>query len=212
MADSSSIEDLKIGTREHQEFFNMKEQERLDSFAQAIRDKYGPESEETLMAATRNVLLGRMANNILSFMEVVVDKYGTEALDIIGEGNRRMWYERSKEIIEKLGIKEKDASAAMKVLTFAHRDLGEVVEDTPKKAARHERYCTHWQKWGTRGCCLISNSSCRGMCDAVNPDLVVKHEKLISEGDEYCRIVFELEEPGEVPPKGERDWFSRVVR
>ncbi len=52
------------------------------------------------------------------------------------------------------------------------------------------------------------------MCDAVNPDLVVKHEKLMADGDDCCLIAFELEEGGIDTPVSQRkrDWLSRAVR
>ena len=91
-------------------------------------------------------------------------------------------------------IKKRNAIGALKLLSFVHGKVGEVVAETPDFAAREETGCSFWKIFGADTCHRISHSSMLGMCHAVNPKLPSRHEKMLAKGDECCRIVFEMQE------------------
>jgi hypothetical protein len=99
-------------------------------------------------------------------------------------------------LLEILGIKEKDATAAVKVATYMHNlthPLGEITEMTPHRSVRIERYCPYAQSLSRERCRdIFSGPAFRGLCEAINPDLAHKHTSYLSGGDECCDIIFEM--------------------
>jgi hypothetical protein len=98
-------------------------------------------------------------------------------------------------ILERLGVEERDATAAMKVLTYMHNltTRGEITEMTPGRCARRESYCPG-AKFLTPGFCrdILSGPAFRGLCEAVNPELEHIHTTYLSGGDDVCELIFEL--------------------
>jgi len=84
-------------------------------------------------------------------------------------------YEAEK-VLQALGIEERDATAAVKASTYMHNlthPLGEITEMTPQKSMRVEKYCP-FAGLLSPGTCkeLISGPAFRGLCEAINPNLV----------------------------------------
>ena len=101
-------------------------------------------------------------------------------------------------LLKRLAIKERDATAAVKVATYMHNlthPLGEITELTPHRSVRIEKHCPGARSLSRETCRdVISGPAFRGLCEAINPKLVHKHTRYLSGGDECCDIVFELEE------------------
>ncbi len=103
-----------------------------------------------------------------------------------------------KRIIDKLGIGENDAIAAVKVLTYIHTlsgVRGEITEMTPRRSVRIEKHCPA-AKYLTRKFCrdTLSFPTFCALSRAINPKLVHTHESFLSGGDDTCELVFELKE------------------
>ena len=97
-----------------------------------------------------------------------------------------------------LGIADRDATAAIKVVTYMHNlthPLGDVTEMTPERSVRIERHCP-FARFLSRDTCreLISGPAFDGLCEAIHPNLVHSHAKYLSGGDEMCDLTFELRE------------------
>jgi hypothetical protein len=104
-------------------------------------------------------------------------------------------YEAEK-VLRTLGIKERNATAAIKAATYMHNlthPLGEITEMTPKKCMRVEKHCP-FARYFSPGACrdLISGPAFRGLCEAINPNLVHTHTKYLSRGEDCCDLTFEL--------------------
>ena len=112
----------------------------------------------------------------------VVRKYGRE-------------YE-AKRTLRALGIEERDATAAIKVLTYMHNlthPLGEVTEMTPQRSIRVEKHCPFAGLLSPAKCKnLISGPAFKGLCEAIHPNLIHIHTKYLSGGDDCCDLAFEL--------------------
>lgn len=99
-------------------------------------------------------------------------------------------------ILQILGIRDRDATAAVKVATYLHNithPLGEITEMTVTKSVRMERHCPYARFLKPEICRdLVSGPAFQGLCEAIHPDLVHLHTKYLSGGDEYCDLTFEL--------------------
>lgn len=97
-----------------------------------------------------------------------------------------------------LAIKERDATAAIKVLTYMHNlthPLGDITEITPRRSVRVERHCPFASFLSPRLCRdIISGPAFRGLCEAIHPDLIHIHTNYLSGGDDSCDLSFELKE------------------
>jgi hypothetical protein len=104
-------------------------------------------------------------------------------------------YEAPK-ILQTLGIRERDATAAVKVATYLHNithPLGEITEMTATRSVRTERHCPYARFLKPEICRdLVSGPAFQGLCEAIHPDLVHLHTKYLSGGDDCCDITFEL--------------------
>jgi hypothetical protein len=98
-------------------------------------------------------------------------------------------------ILDRLGVEERDATAAMKALTYMHNltTKGEITEMTPERCTRREIYCPG-AKFLTPEFCrdVLSGPAFRGLCEAINPDLEHIHTTYLSGGDDVCELIFEL--------------------
>lgn len=106
-------------------------------------------------------------------------------------------YEAGK-ILELLGIKERDATAAIKAVTYMHNlthPLGEITEMTPERSVRVEKHCP-FAKFLSPEICrnIVSGPAFKGLCEAINPKLVHTHTNYLSGGDEICDLVFQMKE------------------
>lgn len=104
-------------------------------------------------------------------------------------------YEAGK-ILNTLGIKERDAAAAIKAVTYMHNlthPLGEITEMAPGRSVRVESHCP-FARFLSRERCrdIISGPAFTGLCEAINPSLVHTHTTYLSAGDDACDLVFEL--------------------
>ena len=106
-------------------------------------------------------------------------------------------YEAEK-VLRALGIEERDATAAVKAATYMHNlthPLGEITEMTPQRSKRIEKYCPFARHFSPDTCKdLISGPAFRGLCEAINPNLVHTHTKYLSAGDDCCDLAFELKD------------------
>lgn len=104
-------------------------------------------------------------------------------------------YEAEK-VLRALGIQARDATAAVKVAAYMHNlthPLGEITEMTPQKSMRVEKYCPFAKHFSPDTCKdLISGPAFRGLCEAINPNLVHTHTKYLSGGEDCCDLCFEL--------------------
>lgn len=97
-----------------------------------------------------------------------------------------------------LGLEEKDATTAIKALTYMHNlthPLGDITEMTRERSVRIEKHCP-FAKLLSRDTCrdLISGPAFNGLCEAIHPNLVHTHTKYLSGGDDMCNLTFELKE------------------
>jgi hypothetical protein len=106
-------------------------------------------------------------------------------------------YEAEK-VLRALGIEERDAAAAVKASTYMHNlthPLGEITEMTPDRSMRVEKYCPFARHFSPDTCKnLISGPAFRGLCEAINPNLVHTHTQYLSGGDDCCDLAFELKD------------------
>ncbi|MFC1964978.1 hypothetical protein ACFLWG_03130 [Chloroflexota bacterium] len=180
-----------------QEMLSKREGRCIEIFSEMLREKYGDEVNDLIEKAIGRAILEREPKNIRALGLKFAEKYGPEAITQMMEGNRRMWKERSEELIKEYGITEKNAIGAARILAFVHRMQGSVVEATPQRAVREECFCVMLPYFGPEWCIHTITASCRGMADAVNPKIQVKFEKMLAWGDSCCRIAFELPEETE---------------
>ncbi|MEW6553732.1 MAG: hypothetical protein AB1384_05550 [Actinomycetota bacterium] len=98
-------------------------------------------------------------------------------------------------ILERLGVVERDATAAMKALTYMHNltTKGEIVEMTTHRCVRRESHCPA-AGFLNKGFCrdILSGPAFRGLCEAINPDLEHIHTSYLSGGDDVCELIFEM--------------------
>lgn len=98
-------------------------------------------------------------------------------------------------ILDRLGVEERDATAAMKALTYMHNltTKGEITEMTPGRCVRRESYCPGARFLTPEFCKnILSGPAFRGLCEAINPELEHIHTTYLSGGDEVCELIFEL--------------------
>lgn len=104
----------------------------------------------------------------------------------------------AKRTLRALGIEERDATAAIKVLTYMHNlthPLGEITEMTPRRSVRIEKHCPFARFLSPDTCReLISGPAFKGLCEAIHPNLVHLHTKYLSGGDDCCDLTFEIRE------------------
>lgn len=98
--------------------------------------------------------------------------------------------------LRKLGIAERDATAAIKAATYMHNlthPLGEITEMSPRRSVRVEKHCPFSGLFPRDTCKnLISGPAFQGLCEAINPELIHTHTKYLSGGDDQCDLTFEL--------------------
>jgi len=104
----------------------------------------------------------------------------------------------AEKVLRALGIEERDATAAVKASTYMHNlthPLGEITEMTPQRSVRVEKHCPFAKRFSPDTCKdLISGPAFRGLCEAINPNLVHTHTKYLSGGDDCCDLSFELKD------------------
>ncbi len=166
----------------------MKERDLLKNSCYAI-----PMREKISMFARRIVLIPYLIlrYKMRRFIPTDMENSGDVVRKYIRE------YEAEK-ILRALGIKERDATAAVKASTYMHNlthPLGEVTEMTPQRSMRIEKYCPFAKHFSPDTCKdLISGPAFRGLCEAINPNLVHAHTKYLSGGDDCCDLTFELKD------------------
>jgi len=102
----------------------------------------------------------------------------------------------AKRILKILGIKERDATAAVKVASYMHNltnPIGQIEQMTPERSLRREKYCPAMKFLSPETCKnIVSGPVFLGVCEAINPNLAHVHTKYLSGGDECCDLTFEL--------------------
>lgn len=102
----------------------------------------------------------------------------------------------AEQILKKLGIQERDATAAVKAATYMHNlthPVGEITEMAPRRSVRIEKYCPYAKYLNPHLCRdVISGPAFRGLCEAIHPDLAHSHAMYLSGGDENCTLIFEM--------------------
>ena len=119
--------------------------------------------------------------------------------DMEGPGDVARTYIRdyeARKVLKALGIDDRDATAAVKVASYMHNltnPLGEITELTPERSMRVEKYCPFAKRFSPETCKdLVSGPAFRGLCEAINPNLVHSHTNYLSGGDDCCDLCFEL--------------------
>jgi len=155
--------------------------------------KYSFEGEERAKMVRK-----REAARVFAYAKALADKFGPEVYDILGETTKNTARKGTENLLKKLNIKERDAIAAVKVLTYFHAisgTSGEVVEATPKRAVRIERSCPCSEDWDVDFCSKVTSiPAMQGICEAISPKLTCSHPKFIRRGDDRCEMVFEMKE------------------
>lgn len=121
--------------------------------------------------------------------------------DMQGPGDVVRKYVRDYEagrVLKALGIRERDAAAAVKAATYMHNlthPVGDITEMTPERSKRVERHCPFSGILSPAQCRdLISGPAFRGLCEAIHPNLVHTHTTYLSGGDAVCDLGFEMRE------------------
>ncbi len=140
----------------------------------------------------------REAARVFEFTRALVNKFGPGVYDVLGETSRELTKKGTENVLKELDIKERDAIAAVKVLSYFHAitgTSGEVTEATPHRAVRIERECPCSTVWDHEFCSKVGSiPAIEGICAAINPKLVFSHPKFLNRGDDYCEMVFELKD------------------
>ncbi|MFC1964420.1 hypothetical protein ACFLWG_00215 [Chloroflexota bacterium] len=192
--DKYGLEAREIVEKAKSKILSDREARAITIFEELLTEKYGINACEVIEKAKSKMMFLREPMNIMTFAEVVTGKYGPGVLEVMKKSIKDFWIVRGKLMLDELGIKERDAIGAIKILSFVHRNMGDIVEATPERAVREERFCDYSNIWGPEWCDLVSGSGLTGMVYAVNPKLVVSHEKMLTRGDNCCRIVVELKD------------------
>lgn len=99
-------------------------------------------------------------------------------------------------ILRTLCIRDRDATAAVKVATYLHNlthPLGDITEMSAERSVRIERHCPYARFLRPEICKnLVSGPAFRGLCEAIHPDLVHIHTRYLSAGDDCCDLTFEM--------------------
>ena len=138
----------------------------------------------------------RSGISLVLYVEALVEKYGPEIYDVLGNVSREFAYTRYSKIINQLGIKEQNAIAAVKLISYVHTIggiKGEVIEASPEKSVRIERECPMKDIYTYEMCKnIISLPALQGICKALGGNVVVSHPKYMARGDDVCEFVFEM--------------------
>ena len=138
----------------------------------------------------------RSGISLVLYVEALVEKYGPEIYDVLGNVSREFAYTRYSKIINQLGIKEQNAIAAVKLISYVHTIggiKGEVIEASPEKSVRIERECPMKDIYTYEMCKnIVSLPALQGICKALGGNLVVSHPKYMPRGDDVCEFVFEM--------------------
>lgn len=125
-----------------------------------------------------------------------IDRFGDEGLDLLRNVMGKMVIEDSNEVIKALEIKERDAIAAARVLSYIHDCCGvqgEIIEAAPGRAIRIETFCPLKddlnREWSEK---VISLPMISLIAKCVNPNIVISHPKYLCGGDDRCEVIFEL--------------------
>jgi hypothetical protein len=132
---------------------------------------------------------------VRSTYEILSREYGKEkGLDLTSE----IFIDTSRKLLEPLvGTYEKNAKGATQMLRDAHQlqmCTGEIVESSPKRAVLREYKCACHGGWDLELCSRLSPDACDLICKMLNPKLKAYHTTYLNAGDDYCEIVFELED------------------
>jgi len=138
----------------------------------------------------------RSGISLVLYVEALVEKYGPEIYDVLGNVSREFAYTRYSKIINQLGIKEQNAIAAVKLISYVHTIggiKGEVIEASPEKSVRIERECPMKDIYTYEMCKnIVSLPALQGICKALGGKVVVSHPKYMPRGDDVCEFVFEM--------------------
>jgi hypothetical protein len=98
-------------------------------------------------------------------------------------------------VLANLGIRERDATAAVKVATYMHNlthPIGRITEMEPERSVRVEEHCPFSRFLAPEICRnIISGPAFEGVCEAIHPDLTHAHGSYLSGGEDCCDLVFE---------------------
>ena len=145
------------------EIMEQREPRAIEVLEEMFTAKYGSEVHEIIKEARTRLIMEKEPKNIMKFAEVVTGEYGQEALDVMYQTFKKMWYHKTKILLDELNITERDAVAVAKMDTFIHRDMGEVIECTPSRAVREEKWCPHQNVATPEFCFLTSGAAFEGI-------------------------------------------------
>ena len=138
----------------------------------------------------------RSGISLVLYVKALVEKFGPQVYEVLGNVSREFAYSRYSKIINHLGIKEQNAIAAVKLISYVHTIggiKGEVIEASPEKSVRIERECPMKNIYTYEMCKnIVSLPALEGICKAVGGNLVVSHPKYMPRGDDVCEFVFEM--------------------
>jgi hypothetical protein len=166
---------------------------RKEEFSVEEKIEYTFEGEERA-----KMMRKREAARVFEYTKALVKRFGPEVIDVLGETSRELTKKGTENLLKELGIKERDAIAAVKVISYFHAltgTSGEIIEATPSRAVRIERACPCSDVWDYEFCSKVTSvPAIEGMCAAINPKIKFSHPKFINRGDDCCELVFELKE------------------
>lgn len=138
----------------------------------------------------------RSGRSLVLYVKALVEKFGPEVYEVMGNVSREFAYARYSKIINQLGIKEQNAIAAVKLISYVHTIggiKGEVIEASPEKSIRIERECPMKDIYTYEICKnIVSLPVLQGICKAVGGNLVASHPKYMPKGDGVCEFLFEM--------------------
>lgn len=139
----------------------------------------------------------REAARLIEYTRALVKRFGPEVIDVLAETTRDLGAKAAHRLLDELNIKERDATTAVRLLSYFYGlvgNSGEVVEATPDRAVRRESICICSDIWDFEFCNKVTGGPfLEGLCSAINPKLTFSHPKWMSRpGDGCCEVVFEM--------------------
>ena len=131
---------------------------------------------------------------------------GGRTVEILSPSLRALGFSFGLQIHEELKLERNDAVAIGSVLDVLNESLrqnGEVRQADPHLAVKEMTECPVFAG-APPEMCLLFETLANGICEAINPDFEVVHEKAICRGDSSCiRLIKKREEPTKMKSKEE---------
>jgi hypothetical protein len=134
--------------------------------------------------------------------KAIEEKYGEEGLEAMAEGIRKRFHAILQKLKEKGDMKVvsgdcTDIPAGVAALGDALDAVAEYPELTPKHSVLHIKSCPvakQINRTFPQLCRRVLIGTDRAYCGVINPKIKVTPKRYLSEGDEVCELVYDLEE------------------